>query len=142
MNEPYESSEEYVTARDQYNKKKPALTPQKDQKLDDPEHPFYKNEVYGKWAARIRTDWDNETKRLTNHYGVADDEIRKEVLVSYLNQIEDWFTGAEKDLFDYRSQLSRLEKMHDSPTSKIAYEKERYAKLKAEYTGKPKGMER
>jgi uncharacterized membrane protein YphA (DoxX/SURF4 family) len=120
---------------------KPATEkPEEKPTLEDPKHPFYKNPTYGDWANQIRADWVGQKNALVKHYGLEGDADKKvdTILKSYLEQLEDKITGMEKDLFEYRSNLFRVREMKAAPTSEIAFEKERIAKLKTEFAGKPR----
>lgn len=107
--------------------------------LDD-QHPLYANPIYGEWAKQVRDDWRAMTSEADRHYGFSDDQKKQAEaqLLRHLDLLWGKLDNLEKDLFEYRAELRRYEKMLADPsTGEIPFEKDRLAAKKKELAGKP-----
>ncbi len=108
---------------------------QKAKSPDDPvdaflldEHPLYVNPIYGAWAKQVRDDWRAVVAEADRHYSYSEAQKKQahQELLRHLDLLEGKLDSMEKDLFEYRAELRRLEKMQADPTTKaVPYEIDR-----------------
>ncbi len=106
------------------------------------QHPLYVNPTYGAWAKQVRDDWRATVSEAVGHYGFSAEQrtTAEEQLKKHLTLLQQKLEGDEKDLFEYRAELRRYERMLAVPGSgSIPYEKERITDKKKELAGKPNG---
>jgi uncharacterized membrane protein YphA (DoxX/SURF4 family) len=107
--------------------------------LED-QHPLYVNPIYGDWAKQVRDDWRALVSEAERHYGYteAQKKLAQEQLLRHLEILNGKLANIEKELFEYRAELRRYNKMRDDPsTAEIPYERERVAAKKKELAGMP-----
>jgi len=158
------SDEQYKTANQWYNdlpaagtseiprkaaaeRLKKIVEEQKSKAPDEPvdailldEHPLYVNPIYGAWAKQVRDDWRAVVAEADRHYSYSEAQKKQahQELLRHLDLLEGKLDSMEKDLFEYRAELRRLEKMQADPTTKaVPYEIDRLAAKKKELAGKP-----
>ena len=106
----------------------------------DNEHILYVNPIYGAWAKQVRDDWKALVAEAERHYGYNDAQ-KKEAAIElerHLDLLSGKLNSMEKDLFEYRAELRRYEKMlAERSTKEIPFEKDRLAAKKKELTGEP-----
>lgn len=103
------------------------------------EHPMYVNPIYGEWAKMVRDDWKALVSEAERHFGYTEDQKKQAQaqLVRHLELLYGKLDDLEKDLFEYRAELRRYQKMlEDRSTSEIPFEKDRLAAKKKELGGK------
>jgi uncharacterized membrane protein YphA (DoxX/SURF4 family) len=104
------------------------------------EHPLYVNPIYGEWAKQVRDDWKALVSEAERHYSYTEEQKKKaqEQLARHLELLYGKLDNTEKDLFEYRAELRRYQKMLADPsTDEIPFEKDRVAAKKKELAGKP-----
>ncbi len=104
------------------------------------EHPLYTNPIYGNWAKMVRDDWQALVSEAERHYSYSEAQKlqAKLQLTRHLDFLYGKLEALEKDLYEYRAELRRYEKMLADPsTREVPYEKDRLAAKKKELAGKP-----
>jgi uncharacterized membrane protein YphA (DoxX/SURF4 family) len=104
------------------------------------QHPLYVNPIYGAWAKQVRDDWRGLVAEADRHYSYNEEQKKQsqEQLQKHLELLYGKLDGLEKELFEYRAELRRYQKMLADPsTDEIPFEKDRVAAKKKELAGKP-----
>ena len=157
------TDEEYQKANDWYNLPKPGsdvspqktaaeqfkkkIDEQKNKAPDEPiyplledDHPLYVNPIYGAWAKQVRDDWRALVSEADRHYGYTEAQKKEaqDQLQRHLELLNGKLDNLEKELFEYRAEQRRYEKMlADESTHEIPFEKDRLAAKRKELAGKP-----